>query len=103
MNVWATLILWENADAAADRIVKETDHEKLTIAFVPSVDIAAQVAVELVDQGVELVELCGGFGLEAGAVVSRAVNGRAAVGAVSFGIESINQAAAYNAKFLASR
>jgi hypothetical protein len=27
MNIWATLILWENADAAVDRIVKETDHD----------------------------------------------------------------------------
>jgi hypothetical protein len=99
MNVWATLILWEGADARTDRMVRETAHERLTIAFVPDVESAAGVAVELAEGGTELIELCGGFGLEAGAVVSRAVAGRAAVGAVTFGIESLTQAAAYKAKF----
>ncbi|HEV7233809.1 MAG TPA: DUF6506 family protein [Sphingorhabdus sp.] len=99
MNRWATIILWENADPQSDRINRETNHEALTIAFVPNIEAAASVAAEMVDQGVELVELCGGFGLEAGAIVARAVDGRAAVGAVSFGIDSITQAAAYKAKF----
>lgn len=102
MNVWATIILWENADPKADRLVRETDRERLTIAFVPTVEAAAEVASELVAEGAELIELCGGFGLEAGAVVFRAVAGRAAVGAVAFGIDSISQAAAYKAKFEAS-
>jgi hypothetical protein len=99
MNIWASLILWENADPKTDRIVRETDSERLTIAFVSSVDDAAKVASELVEQGTELIELCGGFGLDDGAVVSRAVAGRAAVGTVSFGIESLTPAAAYKAKF----
>lgn len=99
MNIWATIILWDDADPKTDRIVRQNAHEKLTIAFVPSVDTAAVVANELVEQGAELIELCGGFGLDAGSVVSRSVAGRAAVGAVSFGIESITQAAAYKAKF----
>ena len=51
------------------------------------------------ETGTELIELCGGFGLDAGGVISRAVAGRCAVGVVSFGIESITQAAAYKAKF----
>lgn len=99
MNIWASLILWENADPKTDRIVRETTSEKLTIAFVPSVDAAATVASELVEQGTELIELCGGFGLDDGAKVSKAVAGRAAVGTVSFGIESLTPAAAYKAKF----
>ncbi|UZD69363.1 DUF6506 family protein [Brucella sp. JSBI001] len=102
MNVWATIILWEDADPKTDRTVRETAQEKLTIAFVPTVEAAATVASELVEDGAELIELCGGFGLDAGAVVSRAVDGRAAVGAVAFGIESITQAAAYKAKFEAA-
>lgn len=99
MNIWATMLLWEDADPQADRIVRETPHERLTIVFVPSVEAAAEAAAELVDQGTELIELCGGFGLEAGAIVSKALAGRAAVGAVSFGVDSITQAAAYKAKF----
>ena len=54
MNVWATIILWENADPKADRLVRETDREKLTIAFVPTVEAAAEVASELVAEGAEL-------------------------------------------------
>jgi Family of unknown function (DUF6506) len=99
MNRWATILLWENADLRTDRIVRETRHETLTIVFVPNAEAAAAVAGDLVDGGTKLIELCGGFGLEAGSIVARAVNGRAAVGTVSFGIESITQAAAYKAKF----
>jgi hypothetical protein len=99
MNVWARLILWEGADPRTDRTVRESANERLTIVFVPSVEAAAEVAAELAESGTELIELCGGFGLDAGAVVSKAVNGRAAVGTVSFGIESLTQAAAYKAKF----
>lgn len=99
MNVWASIILWEGSKPATDRIVRKTDAEQLTIAFVPSAEAAAEVADELVGQGVELIELCGGFGLDAGAVVSHAVAGRAAVGTVNFGIESLTRAAAYKAKF----
>jgi hypothetical protein len=99
MNIWAHIILWDNADAAKDHIVKTNDREKLTIAFVPNVETACVVARELENEGTELIELCGGFGLSAGARVADAVKGRAAVGVVSFGIESITQAAAYKAKF----
>lgn len=99
MNTWAAMILWEGADPASDRIVRETKREKLTIAFVASVDDAVSVASELVEDGVELIELCGGFGMEGGAIVSRAIAGRAAVGGIAFGIESLSQAAAYKAKF----
>lgn len=102
MNIWATLLLWEDADKQSERIVRETPHERLTIVFVPTVAAAASVAAELAKQGTELIELCGGFGIEAGAVVSKAVDGRAAVGAVTFGIDSITQAAAYKAKFEAT-
>lgn len=99
MNVWAAIMLWDGANPRADRVVKENAQERLTIVFVSSVDQAAEVAVELVHEGVELIELCGGFGLDAGAIVSSAVAGRCAIGVVSFGIESITQAARYKAKF----
>ncbi len=102
MNIWATLLLWENADPQSDRIIRESQNERLTIVFVPTIEAAASVAADLVAQGTELIELCGGFGINAAAVVSEAVNGRAAVGTVSFGIESISQAAAYKAKFEAA-
>ena len=55
---------------------------------VPSVHEAPVIARELVAQGVELIELCGGFGgAGLGAVVS-AVAGRVPVGAVFYGVDA---------------
>jgi hypothetical protein len=49
---------------------------------------AASIAQRLVGEGVELIELCGGFGGEGlGAVVS-AVQGKVPVGAVFYGVEA---------------
>lgn len=99
MNTWASIILWEDADPKVDRIVRESPHERLTIVFAPSVEAAATVGAELAAQGTELIELCGGFDLEAGAKVFKAAGGQVAVGTVSFDIASITQAAAYKEKF----
>ena len=54
---------------------------------------AARVAVELVDGGVQFIELCGGFGPVGAAKVIEAVGG-VAVGVVTFGAESISKLAA---------
>jgi predicted polyphosphate/ATP-dependent NAD kinase len=55
---------------------------------VKSVDDAPAIARELVAEGVELIELCGGFGGEGlGAIVS-AVGGRVPVGAVFYGVDA---------------
>lgn len=102
MNIWATMILWDDADPRIDRSVRESPHERLTIVFVPDVETAASVAAELAQQGTELIELCGGFGINGSAAVVKAVEGRAAVGSVSFGIDSLTQAAAYKSKFEAA-
>jgi hypothetical protein len=60
----------------------------LTCIGVPSIADAPSVARELVADGVELIELCGGFsGAGLGAVVA-AVGGRVPVGAVFYGIEA---------------
>ncbi len=99
MNIWASMILMEGTDPARDRIVRESSAERLTIVFVPTPEAAAAAAIELIDEDVELIELCGGFGPELTAPVIRAVNGRAAIGVVMFGIESLAPAAAYKAKF----
>lgn len=42
------------------------------------------IAQELVEQGVKAIELCAGFGNEGIARVSKAVRGKASVGAVKF-------------------
>ena len=56
----------------------------LTVVGVKNYEEAQQVAIELVEQGVKALELCAGFGNEGVALVSKAVEGKAAVGAVRF-------------------
>jgi predicted polyphosphate/ATP-dependent NAD kinase len=55
---------------------------------VPSISDAPSLARQLVEDGVELIELCGGFGGAGLAAVVSAVQGRVPVGAVFFGVDA---------------
>lgn len=56
----------------------------LYVVGVKSYSEAEAVAKELVGHGVSAIELCAGFGNEGIARISKAVEGKAAVGAVKF-------------------
>lgn len=99
VSSWAYIYGQPGADPAADRFVIERDGQRTTLVPVADESAAAGVAVELVDEGVELIELCGGFGLAEAARVVEAVGGRVPVGHVNFGLESVAGAAAYKARF----
>jgi len=60
----------------------------LVCVGVPSVADAPALARRLVADGVELIELCGGFGGEGLGAIVAAVNNRVPVGAVFFGVEA---------------
>jgi predicted polyphosphate/ATP-dependent NAD kinase len=55
---------------------------------VSSVADAPPLAWQLVEDGVELIELCGGFGGAGLGAVVAAVQGRVPVGAVFFGVDA---------------
>ncbi len=55
---------------------------------IPNVKEAAEIARNLVADGVELIELCGGFGGAGLASVVTAVEGRVPVGAVFYGVDA---------------
>lgn len=55
---------------------------------VPSVSDAPNLARQLIEDGVELIELCGGFGGAGLAAIVSAVQGRVPVGAVFFGVDA---------------
>ncbi len=55
---------------------------------VADVTHAPAIARQLVDDGVELIELCGGFGGAGLASITAAVNGRVPVGAVFYGVDA---------------
>ena len=55
---------------------------------VRNVNAAATAARQLVDEGVELIELCGGFGGEGLGAVVNAVQSNVPVGAVFYGVDA---------------
>jgi len=83
----------------ADRVVLDRDGQRTTLVPVPDESRAAALAVELVEEGVGLIELCGGFSVQDAARVIEAGAGRVPVGHVTSGAESGRGAAAYSAQF----
>jgi 2-keto-3-deoxy-6-phosphogluconate aldolase len=96
---WAYIFGQPGADPVVDRMVIEREGQRTTLVPVPDESAAAGVAVGLVDEGIELIELCGGFTVQDAARVIDAVDGRVPVGHVAFGLESVTGAAAYKARF----
>lgn len=80
----AFMFVAPEVDYKVHRTVLETPVVNLTIVGVKNYSEAEAVALELVSQGITAIELCAGFGNEGIAVVSKAVKGKAAVGAVKF-------------------
>lgn len=66
------------------KTVVDTPVINLTVVGVKNYSEAAEVAKELVSQGIKAIELCGGFGNEGTAIVSKAVKEKASVGCVKF-------------------
>ena len=84
MMKWAFIYTLDDpsAEPRVDRI------GSLVCVGVPTVAEAPAVARQLVADGVELIELCGGFGgAGLGSIVS-AVENRVPVGAVFYGVEA---------------
>lgn len=100
--VQAHILHSAGADPAVDRVVGDDPRTRLIVVFVPEPAAAPDVARSLVDdEGVQLIELDGGLGAVWAARVIEAVDGRVPVGAVMFGAESLDGAAAYGARYQA--
>jgi hypothetical protein len=103
MRTWAFLYGHPGTDPRADRTVVERDGLRTLLVPVADEARAAQIALALVeDEGVELLELCGGFGAVDAARVVEAVAGRVPVGHVAYALESLEGAAAYKRSFAAA-
>jgi len=94
-------IIYEEAgaDPAVDRIVTEHGDNQTTIVAVPEPTAAIEVAIELVNNGVDLIEVCGSFGPIWHTKVIEAVGGQVPVGSILYGFESLTSAADYKARF----
>jgi Family of unknown function (DUF6506) len=75
------IVLAEGADPG-DRTFRETALTRTAFVPVPDAETAAAVAAELADDGLDLIELYGGFGPRAATAVLAATGGRVPVGVV---------------------
>ena len=82
----AFIFLAPEVDPEKHRQTVITPQVELTAVAAANYRQAEAVAVELVEQGIEAIELCGGFGNKGTARIAEAVAGKAAVGAVRFDI-----------------
>lgn len=96
----AILYEFPGADAASDRFIHKTATDEVTIVLVGDPIEIPSTAQQLSRAGAGLVELCGGVPLAIRAKVKAAVGPTTRVAAVSFGIESIVKAAAFNQAFM---
>ena len=80
----AFLFVAPEVDYKIHRTVVDNPEGHLTVVGVKHYEEGVLVAKELVEQGVKAIELCAGFGNVGTALVSKAVRGKASVGAVKF-------------------
>lgn len=80
----AFIFVAPEVDYKTHKTVVDTPMVELTVAGVKNYSEAVEVAKELVDKGVKSIELCAGFGNEGIALISKAVKGKASVGAIKF-------------------
>lgn len=73
-----------------DQMVMRSADFEMTIVGMADAAHGADVACALVAQGVELIELCGGFGPKWTAQIIDAIEGAVPVGSVGYGPESID-------------
>jgi hypothetical protein len=82
----AFLFVAPGADYRVHKTAMHTPEVVLTVVGVSDYDMAEKATEELIEDGIEAIELCGGFGDLGTAVVKRAARGRAVVGVVRFDI-----------------
>jgi hypothetical protein len=66
------------------RVVMDLGQGEMIVVGVSSYDMACVEASKLVDEGILMIELCGGFGTIGHAKVTEAVEGKIQVGVVRF-------------------
>lgn len=82
----AFIFIAPEADSRQHRAVIATPAVELTVVGVRDIRSSVAAVAELVGQGIEAIELCGGFGHEGVAAVKKAAQQRAVVGVVRFDI-----------------
>lgn len=90
LDTFGFMFTGRGLDPAVDRSVIEKVGFRAIIVGMDTPDACVSVAKEMLDDGVQLIELCGGYGPEWTAQVLQAVNNSIPVGSVGYGPESID-------------
>lgn len=80
----AFIFIAPETDKEIHKAVINTPAITLNVIGVKNYEEGVEVARAMAEQGVKAIELCAGFGNEGIAMVSKAVQGKASVGAVKF-------------------
>jgi hypothetical protein len=100
MPTWTYLFEHPGVDPEHDRFVVDRGGQRTILVGVPAAGDAPAVARDLVrDEGVTLVELCGGFTTADVARVVDEVGPDVGVGYVMFPVEAVHAAARYGDSF----
>ncbi|MFJ3637933.1 DUF6506 family protein [Streptomyces sp. NPDC090112] len=88
---WGFIYTADGSAQGGDVSVVDTGACRTVFVGVEKPEESIEAAHRLVDEGVQLIELCGGFGpVWAGRVID-AINGAVPVGAVGYGPEAVDQ------------
>ncbi len=87
---WAFLYTDDGASESGDVTVVDNGMCRSVFVGVPNVDAGVAITASLVDDGAQLIELCGGFGPVGTAKVLEAIQHRVPVGSVGYGPESVD-------------
>ena len=82
----AFIFLSPSGDSKTADAVVETPDVAVTVAAARDYAEAEEVARRLVEDGVQAIELCGGFGIQGATRIDEAVGENAAVGVVRFDV-----------------
>ena len=84
------IVTGRSLDPAHHRLIMRSNAFEMIAVGVEKASQGPAVAKELVAEGVQLLELCGGFGPIWTAKVVEAIDGQIPVGSVAYGPESID-------------
>jgi hypothetical protein len=91
LHHWGFIYTAAGADPERDYTVVDSGACKTVLVGVSAAEQGAAVARRLVDEGVQLIELCGGFGPVHTGRIIEAIQGAVPVGSVAYGPESVDQ------------
>jgi len=84
LTSYGFIVLAPDYKASLNRTVMENENFRTEVVGVSSVDEAIVVAKELIENGIQLIELCGGFGESNASLIIDSVKSNVPIGFVGF-------------------